>query len=462
MQKLPYIGLGITDHFPPDIQAMLIARYSRNYGPILERLPKSDEDEASLRAGLRTNYVNYGHKSVSQLGVTTVWFEDVSQLAAKALENHPLFNGQEPSTRYINFSTQSMINFKNSHIEKWQETYRAFYLKALPLVIEKLKLDFPFENNRSEYHEKTLISQQDTKQLEVWNKTIKARAFDICRGILPAGVVTNVAFQATFDTINDHFSEMLFHPSQEIKDIALSTLNSLQIKYPDASFDIQKHIDRNKYIENKTEYFYQIDPVYNYKEIPSLLYVNKPNSLDINLNRQKFEKYPKSISSQYKMDYSDVIDFGSYRDIHRHRNGSITMPLLTPTLGFNEFYLNNLTPELKKELEDINDSYLIWYNASDLSAVMKQYSTPMGFNVTFRYTCDLNQTLYILELRSSKTVHQTLRKVCHRWAKAMYSIPIFNDKDQKNIFIGIDWDEDNFTLKRGTQDFSSTDIHEAF
>ena len=40
-----------------------------------------------------------------------------------------------------------------------------------------------------------------------------------------------------------------------------------------------------------------------------------------------------------------------------------------------------------------------------------QYLLPMGMLVPVQITCSLNQLLYIIELRTSKTVHPTLRKV---------------------------------------------------
>jgi thymidylate synthase ThyX len=139
------ILVGTTDDLPPDIQAMLTAMYSRTYTSILSRLPEKEEDKQILREKLNKYYIGYGHKSVSQLGSTTIWLEGVSQLAAKVIENHPLFNGQESSTRYIDFAKQPMVSCSEEMIH-WQEVFRTFYIKAVPAVIKKITAEFPLKD----------------------------------------------------------------------------------------------------------------------------------------------------------------------------------------------------------------------------------------------------------------------------------------------------------------------------
>lgn len=437
------IHVGITDHYDPEVRAMLMSMYSRDYGPIANRLPDTEESVHQHKEKLGKFYVGYNHKSIGQCAVTDIYFESVSQLAAKAIENHPLFNGSEASTRYINFSTQPMIHFDIPEIIDWQERFRAFYIKALPLVVEKVKSEFPFELNSGSNADRS--PKEHAKKVETWNNTCKARAFDICRGILPAGVTTNVGFSGTFDTLNDHFGEMLYHPSPEMKDIANETLTGLAGKYSYAAIPLEKQLARNQYLTE--EHFYtEMDLQENFS---GLRVMAEEHTEPFDFDRNKFEKLPRYISEQYRLKYLDFIDFGSYRDLHRHRNGYITMPLLMPDLGFNIFYYDNLTDALKIELGDLLAEFENWYYyITELDDVVAQYAVPMGYNVPFEYTCDINQTLYILELRSGKTVHQTLREVCHRWAKSF-------QEEFPCIAIHVDFDEENFTLKRGQQTFAT-------
>jgi hypothetical protein len=126
------------------------------------------------------------------------------------------------------------------------------------------------------------------------------------------------------------------------------------------------------------------------------------------------------------------------------------MPLLDVSVGFEFFYLDNLPLAQQTELLSLLQDYVIWYSSTTyLSDIDKQYCTPMGYKCVVEYECDLNQMLYLFELRSGKTVHQTLRKFMHDWINKFnndLTIPF-------NIKIHPDMDEDNFSLRRGEQTF---------
>src|ERR1700679_386043 len=54
--------------------------------------------------------VGYGHKSIGDNGSFTFCAEIVSMLAAKAIEQSPLFNGQEMSTRAVDMTKQPVLD----------------------------------------------------------------------------------------------------------------------------------------------------------------------------------------------------------------------------------------------------------------------------------------------------------------------------------------------------------------
>lgn len=441
------IEVGTTDHLDPEVQAMLLAMYSRSYAPIASRLPDSEESAQQHKEKLGKFYVQWGHKSVGQLGGTTVWLEGVSQLAAKAIENHPLFNGQESSTRYIDYSYQPMVTDYPS-VDHWQEKFRAFYIKAMPLVIEDIKKEFPFE----EQHKGDMSQEQSDKLKVTWNNTIKARAFDICRGILPAGCTTNVGFAGTFDTLNDHFGEMLYHPSSEMRDIAKEVLTIMMEKYPYGTVSIEKLKERFSYVTE--DFFYQepskmdSDKLFFFENEHCFIPESRTEFLK---TRKKFEKINRVDSSRMKIIYRNLLDFGSYRDIHRHRAGVVDMCMLNVRYGFHRFYIDNLPESLFDEFDKLLGEYSTWFNLEDnpVPAVYKQYSTPMGFVIPVSYSCDLNQALYMMELRTGKTVHQTLRMFMQNWTHH------FKQTVGDNVLVHADMDEDNFTMKRGTQTFTT-------
>ncbi len=426
------ILFGVIDNYDADSKAMLQALYSRSYASIETRL---ELDQKSLKEKLKKYYVNWGHKSVGQLGDSIIFIERVSLLAAKAIQDTPLYDGQESSTRYIDFSTQEFISHSADQASM-NEELRAFYIKATPILIDSLKKEFP---------------QGDADPTK-WDNTIKARAFDILRGFLPAGASTSLCFKGSFDLINDHFGKLLYHPLQEVRDIAKTVLTDFQAKYPSGSIPIEKLAEDFKYMkstsdsDSDSEHFYQ-STVGNrglnicYLEGSKLLRTLPP--------RKKYEQYPNRLSKSFVITFTKEIDFGSYRDLHRHRNGMITMPVLTPHFGFENFYIDSLPLSLKDEAWTLLAKVKEFCNLGDLSKYDLQYSVPIGFKVPFTYQCDLNQVIYILELRTQKTVHQTLRKLCHSWYESLMSSP-----ETGKLSIYVDLDEDNFSLKRGTQTFS--------
>ena len=143
--------------------AMLQALHSRSTEGIDGHLAVLAERGAEKF--MSTYYVGYGHKSIGDCGTAIVFIEGVSMLAAKALQDSKLYNGQESSTRYIDFAAQPFIDpvaSTASHdiLERW----RTFYLQAVAAMKEALPQQYP---------------RQDDEAEKTYDKAIAARAFDI-------------------------------------------------------------------------------------------------------------------------------------------------------------------------------------------------------------------------------------------------------------------------------------------
>src|SRR6185369_12087365 len=88
----------------PESEAMLQALHSRSIGGLrghLEVLERRGADNF-----MKNFYVGYGHKSIGDCGTVSLFIEGVSMLVAKAIQDWPLYSGQEASTRYIDFQIQ--------------------------------------------------------------------------------------------------------------------------------------------------------------------------------------------------------------------------------------------------------------------------------------------------------------------------------------------------------------------
>lgn len=474
----PLILAGVTDEFDTEVQAMMMAMYSRNYGPIQSRLPQTEEEKASLRERLQKFYQGYGHKSVGQLGYGTLFLEGISQIAAKAFEDHRLFNGQESSTRYIDYSNQPMVDFDDPVIAKYQKLWRDLYIKAVPATIEMLKKDYPLE---------------DGQDVKTWENTIKARTFDICRGLLPAGVVTNVGIVGTFDFFNDLFEKNMDHPSVEVSAIAEKAIIEMNKKYPDGIYSLEKvqqklevNFKANEVLGHTTNYYPDIDNDHvahednldfekDYEDIvegniDSFSAICRINSNEVDAVKEcllKIYKVKKHLGADAKycklpfnanklmVEIRGRLDFGSYRDLQRHRNGVNPMPMLNPWSAMNIWYIENLPNDIAKEALDIYDEMYAEINSedsTDLRMVNLQYATPMGTDVEVVYVCSIAQLIYLLELRTGKTVHQTLRSFMHD--VYYYLCDTLDLAEETANWAVVDLDENNFTLKRGEQTFN--------
>src|SRR3989338_7034678 len=96
----------IDDQHPEDL-AMLQALYSRSGASVMEHLEKVKA--AGSGKFMESYYIGYGHESIGDCGSTTIFIEGVSMFAAKAIQDNRLYNGQEASTRYIDFSRQPFV-----------------------------------------------------------------------------------------------------------------------------------------------------------------------------------------------------------------------------------------------------------------------------------------------------------------------------------------------------------------
>lgn len=85
--KTPTPTVRTVDHLHPEDEAMLQALYSRSAASVSEHLQKL----AKTGSGkfMEQFYVGYGHASIGDCGTTTLFFENVSTLAAKAIQDWP-------------------------------------------------------------------------------------------------------------------------------------------------------------------------------------------------------------------------------------------------------------------------------------------------------------------------------------------------------------------------------------
>lgn len=413
----------------PESEAMLQALHSRSVGGIHEHLKVLKE--RGSKNFMSTFYVGYGHKSIGDCGSATIFIEGVSMLAAKAIQDWRLYSGQEASTRYIDFAKQKFINpVKKKSTNDILENWRSFYLKGIKEMIPALKERYPIKKDEKE---------------NLYEKAIQARAFDIMRGFLPSATSTNLAWHSNLRQIADKLTELRHHPLKEVRDIALAIEKAVISAFPN-SFSLERFPKTEKYVKEYMKSYY-------FKDRNSPEFLLSEDSIKTDLlkeyrnivkNRPPKTELPRQIAECGTVEFKFLLDFGSFRDIQRQRAVVQRMPLVTDYYGFNSWYLEELTPSLREEAKK-----LITKQKKDLMKVrltpeIKQYYLPMGFNIPNRVTGDLHALVYLIELRSTRFVHPTLRKIAVKMAEEL--------KKRHQIKIHLDRDSNRFDVKRGEQD----------
>ncbi len=422
----------------PEAEAMLQALHSRSIGGVYAHLTKLQK-RGTAADFMSTYYVGYGDKSIGDCGSTTIFIEGVSTLVAKAIQDSQLYNGQESSTRYIDFSLQPFVNPHGSP-EGYDllESLRAFHLEGLSAMKATLIESHPLQEGEDEV---------------VWRKAISARAFDIMRGFLPAGVTTNLAWHTELRHAADHLLRLRNHPLEEVRGVAVATHEALNEAYPN-SFK-QKRYDKTEVYTSNWMRSYYLDA--GSRETLSSGVRLEQEWLDYSLLATQYVEIlsmrpektepPKFLAECGGMRFSFPLDFGSFRDMQRHRALIQRMPLLTHTHGFESWYLDHMPPKLRRKAIEVLEAQRIGLNRLNLPSEYQQYYVPMGYRVSCRITGDLPALIWFVELRSGTSVHPTLRIVAQEvgW--------ILLDKlGRFGLKLYINWNKDRFNIKRGTHD----------
>ncbi|MBT4648971.1 hypothetical protein HOC14_01440 [bacterium] len=417
----------------PESDAMIQAMHSRSTGGIKHHLKILAKKGA--KDFMANFYVGYGHKSIGDCGTITLFIEGISMLAAKAIQDWHLYSGQEASTRYVDFSRQAFIDpvdtkESNEILENW----RKFYLDAMEPVKKSLKEKFPIQDGEAE---------------GIYDKAIAARAFDILRGFLPAGASTNIAWHSNMRQVADKLALLRHHPLAELRDVAEKLKEVLLEVYP-SSFGHQIFDTTEKYNKEwmQNDYYFSHEA---YPETTLLANgINKDLLKDYQTaleTRPMKTELPKIVAEAGTMQFGFMLDFGSFRDIQRHRAVIQRMPLLTTQHGLEEFYLDSLPDDLKAKAQELVSSQEEKIVKLNIDPATAQYYIAMGYNLPNRLTGDLPAVVYLVELRATRFVHPTLQKRAIEMANIL-------DKEFSDYGLKLHLDEDpgRFDVKRGEHD----------
>ncbi len=396
----------------------------------------------------------YGDDSIGELGGAHLALENISILATKTLEDSRIGGSPlEKSTRYVNFSDKNNGEYqfykepkllKSDHRKLFLETCSKLfdtYVHCIEPIRDHVRKCLPRDSK---------ISQN------AYERSVRARGFDITRGLLPAATLTNMGVFGNGRFFETLISKLNVDSLLELREIGQQSLEELNKVIPSFlrradtkhrhfqdfnSFDLSQkefvnhiaHSQLGKLKPDKSELVTLIDfdSEAENKVIAALIYPNsslplqqiRENVRNIS-DSEKFKLIKKASElrkhRRHKPDRGlelafytfDILgDYGMYRDLQRHRMLSQARQPLSTRFGYD-------TPF---EIEDAGLGKIyheaMTFAADAFEKIFKdfpqeaQYVVPMSYNIRWNININLRALIWMTEIRSTPQGHIGYRRI---------------------------------------------------
>jgi thymidylate synthase ThyX len=193
----------------PEVLAFAMAKYSRSALSMRESLREISAQRAEQF--LSTFYFQYGHRSIADLAHIALAVERLSLMAAIVLADEQRWDGQERSTRYQNFLKSGWYLPDFGEDAESAALYRqtvenlfSAYQRVTAAVLDALR---------------GRVNRPETLKPESYERTLRARAFDVARYLLPLAANTSLGQIVSARTLESQVSRLLSHPAAEVRDL---------------------------------------------------------------------------------------------------------------------------------------------------------------------------------------------------------------------------------------------------
>jgi thymidylate synthase ThyX len=193
----------------PEVLAYAMAKYSRSALSMRESLAEISAQRAEQF--LNTFYFQYGHRSIADLAHIAFAVERLSLLAAIVLVDEQRWDGQERSTRYQNFMKSGWFfpdfGTDSSSADLYVNTVRglfAAYDRTTAAVLDALR---------------KRVARPEGMKPEAYERTLRARAFDVARYLLPLATNTSLGQIVNARTLETQVSRLLSHSMAEVREL---------------------------------------------------------------------------------------------------------------------------------------------------------------------------------------------------------------------------------------------------
>ena len=456
-------------NLPEVVKGALFARYSRSAKSLrrlfldefVGDLDISGDATIDATVGLRRAeelydrvFLEYGDDSVAQLGGVHLACEQASNLLTKVLEWGRLMSYLEQSTRYIAYDSR-LANGRyryfrdpavlESHLgaryvgdlDRMFDTYG----ELLPLMQAWFAERYPKEPADSDF---------------VYRQSIKAKAFDALRGLLPAAATSNVGIYGTGQAYEALLLRMRAHPLPEARSYAELMLTELRkvipsflkrVDLPDRGGAWSAYLEKNHSVMNDVAdalfaneepeprpmvTLVDFDPDAEDKLVAAMLYphTSLPEDQVMRRVKQLSAEEKRAVMLAYAGERTnrrhrparglertmyrfDVLsDYGAFRDLQRHRMLTIEWQDLGSRHGYvlpeavGEAGLAGRFDESMARSAELHDALAPVFPAQ------AGYAVALAYRVRYMMQLNAREAMHMLELRTSPQGHPEYRRVC--------------------------------------------------
>ncbi len=202
----PVVEVFAVHGVEPEVQAYAMAKYSRSALSMKESLREISAQKAEKF--LNTFYFQYGHRSIADLAHIALAIERLSILAAIAVVDEQRWDGQERSTRYQDFKKSGYFT-----PDFGQEQAGTLYRETLDFLFAEYEAisELVFRDLSAR------TPRPDEMKPEAYERTLRARAFDISRYLLPLASNTSLGEIVNARTLENQVAHLLSHTHTEVR-----------------------------------------------------------------------------------------------------------------------------------------------------------------------------------------------------------------------------------------------------
>jgi thymidylate synthase ThyX len=440
-----------------------------------------DDDSAALkkaRAFYERVLVGYGDDSVAQLGGAHIACENISNVAAKLLEDARIgIAPLEKSTRYVRFDQKDAAgNFLFYREPKIMGSrHRAVYLEVMNLLfetyskqmepmlehvakslpIEQLEVRDPVSGKGLSYTDAAKDDRLRRWAETAYRSTVRAHACDVLRSYLPAATLTNVGMFGVGQAFEYLISKLYSHDLSEAQQLGSAIHGELNQLIP----SFVKRAQRNEYlvgtttaakalsahaaaltpvVTNEPVTLVDVDAQAEEKVIAAILYSHARQPLEqlrkvaramspeerrkileeyFAKRRHRRDKLSRAFENVYYT-FDIVGNLGLYRDLHRHRILTQERQDFTTVHGYDtppEIEEAGFKSEFEHCMQRAAELYEKIYQDLPTEA---QYVVPFAYKIRWYMKMNLREALHMCELRTMPQGHPDYRFICQEmWRK---------------------------------------------